>query len=117
MALKSRLSVFRAGLVDALDKGVYQAAVAIEDLATQIAPEDTGALKGSGHVSPESPNGGLEYSVIFGGGNVDYAQFVEFGTDNPNYPVQPYLHPALEQIDPKIEIRAAIRDLAQKSQI
>jgi hypothetical protein len=117
MALKSRLAAFRAGLPAALDRGVFNAAVAVEDLATQLAPEDTGALKASGHVSPEAPNGGLVYQVVFGDGAVDYAQFVEYGTDNPNYPIQPYLHPAAAQIDIKTEVRAAIRDLARTSTV
>lgn len=114
MALnKNGLVAFRAGLESAIDKGVYNAAVAIEDLATQLAPEDTGALKASGHVTPESPNGGAVYSVVFGGGNVDYAAYVEEGTDAS--PAQPYLHPALAQINIKAEIQSAIRDLAQRS--
>ena len=116
MALKKNgLVAFRLGLPAAIDRGVYNAAVAIEDLATQLAPEDSGDLKASGHVEPATPNGSMTYSVVFGGGDVGYARYPVFRTDNPNYPVQPYLHPAAKQISPKVEIQAAIRALAQRS--
>jgi hypothetical protein len=101
--------------VKAIDRGVHQAASYVADLAAQLAPEKSGALKASGRVEPEAPDGSKEYRVVFGGGAVDYARYVEEGTDNPNYPVQPYLAPAVQQISVKAEIKAAIADLAARS--
>lgn len=116
MALRTRgLTTFRDGVNAAIDRGVFRAATLVEDLATQLAPEDTGALKASGRVEPDAPNGGQAYQVVFGGGAVDYAQYVERGTDNPNYPAQPYLGPAREAIDLKAEIAAELRALAGKA--
>lgn len=116
MALKKNgLVTFRAGLESAIDRGVFNAAVAIEDLATQLAPVDTGALQASGQVRPNSPDGSMTYQVVFGGGDVDYAVYVEQGTDTN--PAQPYLEPALNQINIKAEVQASIRALAQKSQV
>lgn len=112
----SNLGAIAAGVQAAIDKGVHQAATHIEDLATQLAPEDTGALKRSGHVEPERPDGSGLAKVVFGGGDVGYAAIVELGDpDNTNYPAQPYLTPAVREIDIGKEVGAQIRDLVARN--
>lgn len=119
MALISKIPAIIAGLPGATDRGVHRAAGMVHDLATQLAPEDTGALKASGRVEPEEPNGGGTYQVIFGGGNsgVDYALYVEFGNDNPNYPAQPFLTPAAREIKPVLEIKAELLALIDRNRV
>ena len=113
MALNTaKLDAFRAGLDGAIDEGIFNAAGMVLDLARQLAPEDTGDLKASGHLDPPSADGSKAYRVVFGNATVDYARYVEEGTDNPNYPAQPYLVPAAKQIKVRDEIKASIRRLA-----
>ena len=117
MALNLRgLQAFQAGLPAAIDAGAQQAAEHIGDLARQLAPEDTGALKDSLRVTPGDGPG--HWIVSFGGNatGVDYAEIVEYGDPSmPNYPAQPYLTPATKQINVKAEIKKAIQDLAKRS--
>lgn len=109
MALNLRgLQSFRAGLPDAIDAGAKQAADYVGDLAQQLAPEKTGALKASKDVQPGGKPG--SYVVSFG---VPYAAFVEYGTYAS--PAQPYLTPALKAINVKVEIKKAIQALARNS--
>lgn len=115
MALNLRkLTAFRAGLPDAIDRGTARAAALVNDLAVQLAPEDEGDLKATGRVEPDAGQGDGTYRVVFGGASgpnkfVDYAPAVEYGrTDEPNYPAQPYLTPAAREIDIKAEIKAEI---------
>lgn len=113
MALNlSRLESIIAGLPGAVDRGNHRAATYVKDLAVQLAPEDSGALKASGRVDPERPDGSGQARVVFGGGAVTYARVVEQGNpDQPNYPAQPYLRPAQQAIDLKREILAELRAL------
>lgn len=106
------LSGFRrlaAGEAAAIDRGVKRAAEFVADLAQQLAPEQTGALKASVRVRP-GPEPGV-YLVTFGGGDtgVDYATFVEYGTHAS--PAQPYLTPALREIDVAKEIAEELKAL------
>lgn len=93
------------GAPAAVDRGVHRAATYVKDLAVQLAPEDTGDLKASGAVEPGEPNGGARYRVVF---SVPYARYVEFGNDNPNYPAQPFLHPAKKEISVRDEVKAEL---------
>lgn len=55
----------------------------IMEAASQLAPVLTGKLAASGHL--ETDESGVVH-VIFGGGEVDYAVYVEFGTeDTPTF--------------------------------
>ena len=103
---------FLAGVDAAIDRGVHRAATMVADLAVQLAPEDTGDLKRSGHVEPDAPNGSGVATVVF---DVPYAHYVEYGTSNPTYPAQPFLGPAVHEIDLKREIAQELRDLANRS--
>lgn len=111
------LQVFRAGLADAVDDGVAQAAEYVRDLAEQLAPEDEGDLKETVRVLPKEQDGvrfvaagGISGSNKF----VDYAVFVEYGTSNENYPAQPFMTPAAEQIDVDLEIAKTLKELERR---
>lgn len=106
----TRLTALRAKLPEAIDTGVKRAAGMVLNVAQQLVPVDTGALKASGRVEPETGGNG-EYKVIFGGDGVDYAQYVEYGNDNPNYPAQPFLNPARAEISVAKEVQIEIRKL------
>lgn len=97
-----------AGLTAAIDRGVFRAAGHVTALAVQLAPEDTGDLKRSGRLEPSSPNGGASYAVVFA---MPYARAVEYGTSNPTYPAQPYLTPAVREIDVRAEVAAEVAAL------
>ena len=105
------LQTFRSGLPDAIDAGAKQAAAYVADLAAELAPEDTGALKASIHADPDAPAG--VGRVVAGGDGIDYAGYVEYGTQHS--PAQPYLTPALRAINVKTEIKKAIQDLVTRS--
>ncbi len=115
MALKTTgLDRFLAGLDGAIDRGVYRSATMIADLAVQLAPEDSGDLKRSGHVEPATLDGSGVAHVVF---DMPYAGYVEHGTSNPNYPAQPYLGPAAAAIDVQQEIAQELRALAARSRV
>jgi HK97 gp10 family phage protein len=61
-------------------------------------PVDTGALKASGAVEEATP--GNETAVVsYGGDDVDYAVYQEFGTYKMK--AQPYMQPAIESVSQK----------------
>ncbi len=95
-----------AGLPGAIEQGVERGANLIADLARQLAPEDSGDLKRSIHV--DDGDDALSRRVI---ADMPYAAFVEYGTSNPNYPAQPYMTPAKEQINVETEVAAEVRKL------
>jgi HK97 gp10 family phage protein len=98
----SGLRTISEALNEAISRGSGRAAHMIADLAAQLAPEKTGALKRSIHVEPgASPS---EWSVVT---DVPYAAFVEYGTADSE--AQPFLTPAAEQIDVELEIRREIQ--------
>lgn len=107
MALKSRLGTIAARVSGARDRGVLAAATHVRDLARQLCPVDTGALKASGRIEPETP--APKIRVIFGGGDVDYAAFVEYGTAAS--PAQPFLTPAAQAISVTVEVAREIREI------
>lgn len=104
---KSNLSAIRAGLQQAIDQGIHAAAEMVGDLAQQLAPVDTGALRESKIVEPVTPG---HWRVSFGRGLPDIrAVAQEFGTRSQ--PAQPYLTPAAAQIDVDLEVGKAVAAL------
>jgi len=80
----------------AINEGLLEAGGMIHDLAQQLAPEETGSLKDSGDVSMVGDN---IVEISFGNGLSDErAVWQELGSYNN--PAQPYLYPAVKQIDP-----------------
>lgn len=110
MTINTRgMDAIRRGLPDAIGRGVERGAQHIADLAQQLAPVDTGALRDSIRVEPgDSPT---SRKVIAGGGAVTYAAHVEYGTASS--PAQPYMTPAAEQIDVEAEIADEVRRLVR----
>jgi HK97 gp10 family phage protein len=97
----------RNGLSDAIAAGVERAADAIVDIAQDLVPVDTGALRDSIHAAPtDDPT---HWQVIAGDDAVDYAIWVEWGTSKAA--AQPFLTPASQQVDAVAEIEAEIRKL------
>jgi len=111
ISVKLDLSGFRRvrqGEAEAIDRGVTRAANYVADLAQQLAPEDTGELKASRHVAP-GPEAGTAV-VSFGRGLPDKrAIYQEYGTSR--MAAQPYLTPALRQVDLAAEIAAELQAL------
>lgn len=88
----------------AITEGLENTGKHIVDLASQLAPEDTGQLKESG----ESEVTDNVLHVSFGNGlDDDRATAQELGTIY--MPPQPYLIPAAREIDAVEEIARAIR--------
>lgn len=82
-------------------------AMRIEQMASDNAPRDTGALADSGEIEAL---GQLRYAVVFGA-NLDrpYAIYQELGTST--MPAQPYLYPAF-----RAEMQTLVRRLAVTTQ-
>lgn len=76
--------------------------IAIE--AENNCPVDTGYLKSTVFVKEEGDD-------VLIGFDAPYASYVEFGISNPNYPVQPFLRPAFD--DMELEALSAIVDSVQ----
>lgn len=96
----------RAGLPEAIERGIERGAGFIADLAQQLAPVDTGELRASIHV--EAGAHALARRVVASAG---HAAFVEFGTRDSE--AQPYLTPARRQIDVGAEVAIEVRKLVQ----
>ena len=105
MALKSKLPRLAASLKTTLQQANYDTAKDVSQLGTQLAPEDTGALKASGRVEPDGPAN--VNSAVWGDAVVDYAGFQEFGTEHME--AQPYARPAADAIDPALRFRQALK--------
>ena len=89
---------------DGMHEGLLAAGNHIVDLASQLAPEDSGALKLSGEATP------VDDTVIVSFGNNlpdDRAIAQEYGTIY--MPAQPYLGPAIKEIDIVEEVAIAVR--------
>ena len=98
MSIKVDLSLRRlrrvlSGSPAAIDRGAKAYADAVADLAQQLAPVDTGALRESIHVEAGDQAGA--YRVVAG---VPYAVHVEFGTHKAA--AQPFLTPAVQHTAP-----------------
>lgn len=74
-------------------KEVQVAAINRTDHGEAALPVDTGRLRNS--ITHEIRDAGLSAVV---GTNVYYAPHVEFGTRNPNYPAQPFLFQAYQEV-------------------
>ena len=81
------------GLEFTVDDLVAGAQVILDGALDRV-PVDTGELYDSGHLEVQSD----DVLVVF---SAPHASYVEFGIRNPNYPVQPYLRPALDEDEPQ----------------
>lgn len=103
---RNRIPATRAAIARAAAEGVARAGGYIVDLARQLSPVDTGALRASIRLEPEQP--ALEMRVSAGKGLPDArAVFQEFGT--VNQPPQPYLTPAVRAVSVRREVAKAIK--------
>lgn len=108
----SGLRAFKAGLPKAIDEGAEIAANYVGDLAQQLAPVDEGDLRDSKQVLPGKTKG--IWVVSFGEGLPDPRAIVqEYGSED--MPAQPYLGPAVKDVDVRKEIKAKIEELARRS--
>lgn len=107
------LAAIRAGLEGAVEMGVNRGASLIADLARQLVPVDTGALQGS--IQVEDGPTPVSRTVVAGDSTVDYAAFVEYGTQRA--PAQPYMTPAAAQIDVQHEVAVEVNKLIRSSAI
>lgn len=86
MALRSNISKIRASLKPAVGRGVHRGASMVADLAKQLAPVDTGALRASIQVEPPQP-GPERVAVTAGRGLPDPRAVVnEYGSSVINFP-------------------------------
>lgn len=105
------LQAIRAGLPAAIDEGVHRGCEHVGDLAQQLAPEDTGELKASKLVEQVRVG---RWRVSFGRGLPDIRAIAqEYGTLHA--PAQPYLTPALHQIDFDQEVGKAVAELISRN--
>lgn len=80
-------------------KALIRAGSIVQAAAKSLVPVDTGNLKGSIVKNLNKPK--LTETVST---NSEYASYVEFGLrNNPNYPIQPYMRPALKNNIKNIE--------------
>ena len=103
---RNRIPQTRRAVEAAAARGVARAAGYVADLAQQLAPVDTGALRASIRVEPDAP--ALRMQVTAGRGLPDArAVFQEYGA--VNQPAQPFLTPAAKAIKVGAEVKAEIR--------
>lgn len=102
---RNRIPQTRGTITAAAARGVHRAAGFVADLARQLAPVDTGALRASIRVTPDAP--ALRVEVQAGGASAPYAAYVEYGTSRS--PAQPYLTPAARAINVRREVAAEIK--------
>jgi HK97 gp10 family phage protein len=99
----NNFALFARSLNDGIEEGLEAAGKLIVNLASQLAPEDTGKLKESGDYTVE----GKVLEVSFGNGlSDDRAIAQEYGT--MFMPAQPYLSVAVREIDITGEIAQAV---------
>lgn len=108
MSVEVRLNLARlrrviAGEKAAIDRGVEKGAEQIAELARQLAPVDTGALRESIHVEP------AENGVVRVVASVPYAVYVEYGT--ARMAAQPFLTPATQHTNVLAAIAIEMREL------
>lgn len=110
---------------DTIRKAIIESCIIVHGQAVRYAPVDTGNLKNSLSYAVEGFTGGLNTggggvsakasdavdepngkNIGHVGTSVEYAAAVEYGRpDMPNYPMQPYLRPALATTKAKREKR------------
>jgi hypothetical protein len=99
-----RFIELQTAIHDGLIEGLEQAGKHIVDLASQLAPKDSGDLSESGDSFVEDTT----LVVSFGNGLPDERALAqEFGTIY--FPAQPYLYPAIANIDIVEEVAKAVR--------
>jgi HK97 gp10 family phage protein len=117
MALKKTgLTRVRREIASAMDRGVETAAGYVADLASQLAPYDPEAnhkhLNES--IVVRGTPGSRKRQVVAGDGFPDIRAIVqEYGS--VDQPAQPYLTPAAEAIDVKLEVKKEIAKLVRGS--
>jgi hypothetical protein len=100
----TNLITLNSAIQQGLAEGLTQVGKHIVDLASQLAPEDEGLLKASGRYAVN----GETLEVSFGNDLPDdRAAAQEYGTIY--MPAQPYLGPAVKEIDIVEEIAIAVR--------
>lgn len=102
---RNRIPATRKAIEAAAARGVARAGGYIVDLAQQLCPVDTGALRGSIRLEPTAPAPVM--TVKAGGASAPYAGFVEYGTFWS--PAQPFLTPAARAISVRKEVAAEIK--------
>lgn len=107
---RNRIPQVRAAIAAAAARGVQRAGSYVVDLARQLCPVDTGALRSSIRLEPAQP--ALRMVVYAGGGRVDYAAYVEYGTSASA--AQPFLTPAARAISVRREVIAEIRKAVRR---
>lgn len=107
---KSNLRKIASQIDAELKAALGETAQDIKTLAADLAPVDTGALRDSGSAKPEGEN----WIVAFGAG-LGYAAPVEYGTQHS--PAQPFLTPAVEQIDPLFRAKARLQALISRNRV
>lgn len=82
--------------IDAV-QAMLAGAQVLKEKCVEIVAVDTGHLRDSGIADELAPSERGAF-VSFGGGeyDVNYATYVEFGNNNPNYPIQPYMRPSVD---------------------
>jgi HK97 gp10 family phage protein len=113
MALKKTgLQRFRREIRGAVSRGTARAAGYVADLASQLAPydEDANHTHLNESIEVRGAPGSLTFQVVAGVGLPDQrAPAQEYGTVDS--PAQPYLTPAAEAIDVKVEVAKEIKAL------
>jgi HK97 gp10 family phage protein len=103
MALDTELSWYGNKVIKNVNSGTIVALIRagnlVQSTAKLLVPVDTGDLRGSIVKALNKPQ--LTETVST---NKEYAPAVEFGLrSNPNYPIQPFMRPALKDNLKKIE--------------
>lgn len=112
MTYRSNLRLIASEIDGEMDAAMQETAEDVADLAQQLAPEETGALKGSKAVYKE----GDAWHASFGRDLPDgRAIYQEFGTDV--MAAQPYMTPAFRNIDKLFRAKARIAALLQRHRL
>lgn len=100
MPLRMRFNQVAEEIKREASEALLQTGRDILQISQGLVPVDTGALRQSGGVVPESST---RVVVGYGGGGVDYAALVEYGSSNS--PAQPFLTPSFAQAKQTFELR------------
>lgn len=106
--LKSNLGALAASLVGVMDEGSEATANDIGTLAAELAPVDTGELRDSKFVEKRGPLWVVGFSA-------PYAVYQEYGTARMS--AQPFLTPAVRQIDLGFRYREALASAIGKAKV
>lgn len=117
--ISRRLAAIPKLVREAAQRSVMKQAETIAKDMRRFAPEQSGDLERSivvieGNAAGDEKADGMSATIIAGGGQVDYARHVEFGTRDT--PAQPFFHPAIRGNRAKAarNIRSAISRAAKK---